>query len=297
MHQVYFSNTQTLVLDDGTIGEEATFRNDDSKINGENGLGVADLFAETSKNFSAGITVKGTSNFTFSLDYYNVKVNDRVLFTGKLGRKDDNGNENADVAKLLDDNKVKNFKFFLNAFNTITQGFDLTLRQKNVELGSGKLGINASLNVNHTKLDGEVKTPAKLANYKDKIFNRKEQSRIISARPNLKFLLGADYKIGAFTAALNNTYFGEVTWQHASDPSKDQTFSGKTITDLSLGYKFSDMVSVNLMVNNLFDVYPDEIDIKGDSSTDLGGRFKYPWEVNQFGFNGMTFKGGITLKF
>lgn len=297
LHQVYFSNTQTLVLDDGTIGEEATFRNDDSKINGENGLGVADLFAETSKNFSVGITVKGTSNLTFSLDYYNVKVNDRVLFTGKLGRKDDNGNENADVAKLLDDNKVKNFKFFLNAINTITQGFDLTLRQKNIELGSGKLGLNASLNINETKLDGAVKTPTKLANYKDKIFNRKEQSRIVSARPNTKFLYGATYEIDKFNVALNNTYFGEVTWQHAADPTKDQTFTGKTITDLSMGYKFSDKVSLSVTVNNLFDVYPDEIDTKGDFSTDLGGRFKYPWEVNQFGFNGTTFKAGLKIKF
>lgn len=159
--------------------------------------------------------------------------------------------------------------------------------------------MSASLNMNKTDIIGEARTPDLLSSnyYKNAFFNRKEQSRIISARPQTKFLYGANYEIGKFTAGLNNTYFGEVTWQHATDPNKDQTFSGKTITDLSLGYKFSDMVSLNLTVNNLFDVYPDTIDTKGDVVTDLGGRFKYPWEVNQFGFNGMTFKGGLTFKF
>lgn len=293
LHQVYLSNEQTLVSD-GKISNQATLNNVSSAAKA---LGIPSLFAEKSKNISAGITVKGTSNFTVSLDYYNVKVDDRVLFTGEITGTDDFGNAHSDVQAVLDADRVTSIKFFINAVNTITQGFDLTLRQKNIKLGSGKLGVNASLNVNHTELDGEVKTPTKLANYKNKIFNRKEQSRIISARPNMKFLLGTDYKIGKFTGTLNNTYFGEVTWQHAVDPSKDQTFSGKIVTDLSLGYKFSDMISLNFTVNNLFDIYSDEIDTKGDVVTDLGGRFKYPWEVNQFGFNGMTFRTGLNFKF
>ena len=171
------------------------------------------------------------------------------------------------------------------------------MRYKNIEIGSGKFGFNLALNVNKTELEGEVKTPSSLANYKNNIFNRKEQSRITSARPNTKFLFGGTYEIGKFNAALNNTFFGEVTWQHATDPFKDQTFTGKVVTDVSFGYEFSDFVSLNVTVNNLFDVYPDEIDTRGDVVTDLGGRFRYPWEVNQFGFNGMTFRGGLTFKF
>ncbi|WP_133534961.1 TonB-dependent receptor [Tenacibaculum caenipelagi] len=293
LHQVYLSNVQTLVSG-GTISNQGTFNNVSPVIKA---LGVDPLFAETSKNISAGITVKASNNFTISLDYYNVKVDDRVLFSGEIGGTDDNGNPNATVQQILDDYDVTSIKFFINAADTKTEGFDYTMRYKNIDFAAGKLGLNLALNINRTKLEGEVKTPTNLANYKDAIFNRKEQSRIISARPNTKFLFGGDYKYKKFTAYLNNTYFGEVTWQHATDPGKDQTFSGKIITDLSLGYEFSDMISFNAQVNNLFDVYPDEIDTKGDVVTDLGGRFKYPWEVNQFGFNGMTFKAGLTFKF
>lgn len=293
LHQVYLSNVQTLVSG-GTISNQGTFNNVSPVIQD---LGVDPLFAETSENVSAGITVKASNDFTISLDYYNVKVEDRVVFSGEIGGTDDDGNPNADVQQILDDNSVTSIKFFINAADTKTEGFDYTMRYKNIDFAAGKLGLNLALNVNRTKLEGDVKTPTNLSNYKNAIFNRKEQSRIISARPNTKFLFGADYKYKKFTANLNNTYFGEVTWQHATDPSKDQTFSGKVITDLSFGYKFTDMISFNAQVNNLFDVYPDVIDTKGDVVTDLGGRFKYPWEVNQFGFNGMTFKAGLTFKF
>jgi iron complex outermembrane receptor protein len=54
------------------------------------------------------------------------------------------------------------------------------------------------------------------------IFNRKEQGRILSARPNTKVLLGMNYDLKN-NFHFNNTYFGEVTWQHATDIAKDQT--------------------------------------------------------------------------
>ncbi|MGB1042715.1 MAG: TonB-dependent receptor [Tenacibaculum sp.] len=293
LHQVYLSNVQTLVSG-GTISNQGTFNNVSKVVDD---LGVASLFAETSKNLSAGLTVKASRDFTISLDYYNVRVNDRVVFSGEIGGTDDNGNPNAIVQQILDDNSVTSIKFFINAADTKTEGLDYTMRRKNIDFAGGKLALNFALNLNRTKLEGDVSTPTKLANYKNSIFNRKEQARITSSRPNTKVLFGGNYEIGKFKAGINNTYFGEVKWQHATDPGKDQVFSGKTITDVSFGYDFTDKISFNAVVNNVFDVYPDVIDTKGDVVTDLGGRFKYPWEVNQFGFNGMTFKAGLTFKF
>jgi len=77
----------------------------------------------------------------------------------------------------------------------------------------------------------------------------------------------------------------------------DQTFSGKVITDLILGYDISDNINFNLVVNNLLNVYPDVIEPGSDFVTDLGGRFKYPWEVNQFGFNGTIISGRLNFNF
>lgn len=81
------------------------------------------------------------------------------------------------------------------------------------------------------------------------------------------------------------------------DDATDQIFAAKWLTDINLSYQVNKMIGLNLTVNNLLDVYPDKIDTKGDFEADLGGRFKYPWEVNQFGFSGMTIQGGISVRF
>lgn len=62
LHQVYLSNVQTLVSG-GTISNQGTFNNVSPVIKD---LGVASLFAETSKNISAGLTVKASNDFTIS---------------------------------------------------------------------------------------------------------------------------------------------------------------------------------------------------------------------------------------
>ena len=54
---------------------------------------------------------------------------------------------------------------------------------------------------------------------------------------------------------------------------------------------------IGIAVNNLLNIYPDKIESKGDVLTDLGGRFQYPWEVNQFGFNGVTGSGRVHVRF
>lgn len=309
LHQIYLSNIQTLVSG-GTISNQGTFNNVDPVI--REGLGVPQLTAETSKNISAGITFELIKNFTASVDFYNVKVDDRVLFTGEIGADGDDTTTNP-IEQILNDNSITSLKFFVNAVNTNTSGIDVVLNYRNIELGSGKFSATLAANFNETKIKGQIDTPPLLAANDYVIFNRKEQSRITSARPKSKVLLGLDYEIGKLNLSLNNTYFGEVSWMHSSnglngvdlgngplpteDEAFDQTFAGKVITDLIIGYDFSDKISGSISANNLFNVYPDEIDTKGDFVTDLGGRFRYPWEVNQFGFNGTVINAGLTFKF
>lgn len=311
LHQIYLSNIQTLVSG-GTVSNQGTFNNVDPVI--RDGLGVPQLTAETSKNITAGITYKLANNFSVSFDYYNVKVDDRVLFTGEIGFDGDDMTTNP-VEQILLDNSITSLKFFVNAVNTKTSGVDIVANYDNIELGNGTLGATLAANFNETKIDGQIGTPALLAANGYEIFNRKEQSRITSARPKSKILFGLDYDVDKWNFTLNNTYFGEVSWKHSNnglngaplgpggsnlpieDSAYDQTFAGKVITDLVIGYQFSDKIRGTLVANNLLNVYPDEIDTKGDFVTDLGGRFRYPWEVNQFGFLGTIINASVNISF
>jgi len=311
LHQIYLSNIQTLVSG-GTISNQGTFNNVDPII--REGLGVPQLTAETSKNLSAGITYKITPKISVTADFYQVEVDDRVLFSGEIGFDGDDTTTNP-VEEILIDNSITSLKFFINAVDTKTTGVDVVASLSKVDLGPGRFGASLAFNYNKTTIEGEIATPSILEDNGYEIFNRKEQSRITSSRPQTKAILGLNYELGKFDFILNNTYFGEVTWQHsnnglngaplgpggsllpADDEAYDQTFGGKVLTDLIVNYRFNKHIAIFASVNNLFNVYPDTIETQGDFVTDLGGRFKYPWEVNQFGFNGTIINGGLNFTF
>ena len=173
--------------------------------------------------------------------------------------------------------------------------------------------LNLAASVSDHSIRGRVKTPDVLEADGVDIFDRKEQSRILTARPTEKFILGASYNFNPLVVSLSANYFGEVTWQHVNnglngadlgngplpteDEAFDQTFAAKTLLDLNIGYQVNRNFSLNVLVNNLLGTYPDKIDTKGDFVTDLGGRFVYPWEVNQFGFNGRVITAGAKVHF
>ena len=293
LHQVYLSNIQTLVSG-GTVSNQGTFNNVSDVIKG---LGVPSLDAEEAFNITAGITYKITDQFSVAVDYYNIDLDNRVLFTGEIGVDDDPTTTNP-VEQILEDNNVTSIKFFVNAMDTKTSGVDVVLNYNDIELGDNAgLDLVLAVNSNKTEIDGQIQAPGVLGTEGYDIFSRKEQSRVTTARPDLKAMLGLGFDFNKFNVNFNNTYFGEVTWQHATNENNDQTFGARVITDLMVGYRATDKLRLNVTVNNLFNVYPDEIDPKDDVVTDLGGRFRYPWEVNQFGFNGTLVKVGASLQF
>ena len=160
--------------------------------------------AEESLNFTAGITYRLTDDFSLSVDYYNVTVNNRVLFTGEIGFDSDTTTTNA-VEQVLLDNSVTSIKYFVNALDTRTTGFDIVL-----DYSSSSFDAVLSVNLNETTIENDkIESPGKVGEAGYEIFSRKEQSRVTSARPKTKALLGLTYKIGNFRVGLNNTYFGE----------------------------------------------------------------------------------------
>lgn len=298
LHQIYLSNIQTLVSG-GTVSNQGTFNNDSPVLRK---LGVNKLKEETSTNYTIGIAGKPVGGFSFSVDYFRINLKDRIVYSSAIFSTD----TTTTVGRILRDNSITSLKFFINAVNTITKGIDIVASYR-----YGKLSLRTAASFLKHSIDGKINTPAVLAADGVDIFDRKEQSRILTARPTKKVVLGLTYNFDPLTVNVSATYFGEVTWRHVNnglngvdlgngplptnDAAFDQTFSAKVITDLNFSYKISRNISLGLLVNNLFDVYPDVINTKGDFVTDLGGRFKYPWEVNQFGFNGRVIMGTVNI--
>lgn len=237
--------------------------------------GIANLEAETSTNINVGFTFAPMKNFNLGLDYYKIDIDNRVALTN-------------DVTVGTD-----TFKFFTNAFNTESQGIDFTAKYDNIRFPSGVLAFTLAANWNDTAIASVNDGPASLSSYE--LFNRTERSRVETGRPNIRGSFGINYAQATWDISLNNNYFGDVTWRHATDATKDQTFAAKFLTDIVLNYQFSKVIGFNLAVNNILNVYPDEL--SGNAGLDMSGTFVYPYQVSQFGINGTNVRAGISVKF
>ncbi len=289
LHQRHLTNSQYIIVAGSSEPLlQGTLANDNAAVEA---LGVPNLFAETSKNISGGLTYKFDNNFSASFDLYQIKVDDRVLFSSQIGALDGNLDGSDAVEQILVNNNVVAVQFFINAGNTKTTGADLVLNYK------GDTGFGASLaaNFNSTTLDA-ITTPSALAAGGYNIFDRQEQGLITNSRPKSKILLGLSQDWDKFSLELNNTMFGKVTITAPESGGTDQELSSKVVTDINMNYKFTDRLSLNGNIGNLFDVYPD-VTKTSTNTSQAGSRFVYSSEVQQMGQLGTNFSLGLNYQF
>ncbi len=292
LHQRHLTNSQYIIVASSPEPLlQGTLANNNPAVEA---LGVPNLFAETSKNLAAGITYKFDRNFSASLDFYSIKVDDRVLFSSQIGSDSDDTTTNP-VEQILEDNGVVAVQFFINAGDTKTTGADFIINYRNMDLGSGKLHANLAANFNKTTIDA-INTPDALAQNGYDIFARIEKGLITSARPKSKFILGLDYESEKVDIGLYNTLFGKVTITSPNGPANDQALSSKLATDLSVSYNFTDKLSITGIINNIFDVYPD-VTLASTGTAQAGSRFVYSSEVQQLGQLGTNYSVGLNYRF
>ena len=90
--------------------------------------------------------------------------------------------------------------------------------------------------------------------------------------------------------------FGEIKTADA-DPARaflDQTFSAKWISDLTLSAQITKQVGLILGVNNLFNVYPDQIAFPALTAS---GQTPYTRFTSQFGFMGAYYFTALRFSF
>lgn len=294
LHQRHITSSQYIhAANSPTPTLQRTLPNNNTAIKA---LGIPNLFAETSKNLSAGLTNKFNQNFSASFDFYWIKVNDRVLFSSQIGYKDGSpSNITNPVEQILKDSNVETVQFFINAGDTKTTGIDVLLNYKNIKLGSNNLSLNFAANFNMTTIN-TITTPKILATEGYTIFDRQEKGLITNSRPKSKFLLGLNYINKKWNFSLNITRFGQVTITSPESSGVDQKLTAKIATDLGFNYKLTKKTLLNINANNIFNIYPDKT-LKTTNTTEAGNRFLYSSEVQQLGLLGANFNIGINYQF
>ena len=218
-------------------------------------LGIPQLDAETSQNFTVGFGGKA-NKFTYTFDYYNIAVKDRIVLGAEISATGDATNP-LDI--LLAANNLSDVSFFSNAIDTKTSGIDVVLGYRGIALGEGSLDFNLSGNYTiQNERDGPVKDIDLVANAGQSVVNETQEALFFTSRPVTKWILGANYDINKFGFSLNNTYFGKTTFQQQGlDNNIFTEFTPKIVTDLGINYSATEKLTIALNLNNVLNVLPE----------------------------------------
>ena len=295
LHQVFFQNVSTQFINGESL-QVGTFNNE-SAIATE-AFQIGKLKPELSTHFSAGLSGKFNDNFTFTLDYYQIDIDDRIVLSGRFAE----GYET-----LLEPFGVGAAQFFTNAIDSKTTGVDVVLFFK-TPIHRGEFNASVGANINDTQVKGSIKVSPALIGQEEVLFNREEIARVENGQPNYKINSLLSYDIDKFRFQLINTLFGEVEFIHPQDgdsnnwvlneftgnvETRDQTFSPKLVTDAAFSYQLNDYLKCTVGGNNIFNVFPDEH--KHSANTE-DGNFVYSRRVQQFGINGSNYYVRVLLR-
>jgi iron complex outermembrane receptor protein len=307
MPQTFFNNFTFQVIDSpsGQIGVNVGQFNNESVT--ARLFGFEPLKAETSANLNIGLAAKISKALSFSIDAFNIDINDRIVLSSRLSEDDD-----PRFIPILEANDVFYAQFFTNAIDTRTRGIDVELHhQSNIGRANLKLSILANFIETKVRADENgnkiIKTSNALSNVKDVLFNREEISRFEFVQPASKLIFNANVKFKKWMLNWRATRFGKVTYIHPADgnpdnwvlnnytnqvESRDQVFSAKIINDLNLQYYFSNKLYISIGGQNILNQYPDQ---HSHSANTFNGIFTYSRRVQQFGVRGAYWYSSISV--
>ncbi|MFN8574964.1 MAG: TonB-dependent receptor [Gemmatimonadaceae bacterium] len=276
LQQSWYSHTTT-AIQNSVLVEIGNFpvTNHASRV-----FGAKPLKEESSINLSTGIAWTPTPAFTATLDYYHIKINDRIL----LGATFD-GTSDPVVAQILADSGVTGIvgvQFPTNALDTKTNGVDLTASYR-VTPGPGTLDFNLQLNYTKnaiTRIDGLPAVLQGTPTIYTSLLDSLTYNAIVANRPDSRATLTTTYTQGRWQAMGRALYYGK--YRDGSNFPGLEDFGAKTLFDAETGYRFEN-IKLAVGARNLFNVYPDQFKLGPDQTNN--GTFIYPG-ASPFGYNG-----------
>ena len=258
-------------------------------------LGATDLKPEQSTHLSAGLVLTPLDSVDLTADYYRIDIDNRIVLSGNF--------TDIRIRNLLAPfGAFGSARFFTNAIDTRTTGWDLTAAYRAALSDAGSLRLSAGYNRNETEIVGQAATPAELVGFESVLFDREQRRRIECGQPKDNLRLAADWLRGRFNAVVRGSRYGEYCFPQsgtAANPTvNDQTFSPKWIADFEASFR-AQHFTLGAGVENLFDTYPEELlpqNGLGSLNPPIPVVIRYSG-TTPFGINGRFVYGRITFRF
>jgi len=282
--QQYFTTTSVVFLDDeltsiGTFGVNEPVAK---------ALGAQELKAEKSDHASLGFSYQPTNDLIFSLDLFQVEIQDRIELSGNIRQNVEQFGQQ--VVDILQSYNVSGARFFTNTIDTKTKGADLSAQYTYSFESGDNLHLKTGYHYNDTDIVGEINTPNILENNADVIFDRSQINRVTERSPHNNLISQLSYTSALWQTTFRAMRFGSVKLIFSTnDPTRDQRISGKWLADLDVRYKLNEKLALSFGGHNIFDTYPDfDTSFEGNPFFGEGNIFQYS-DSSPFGFNGADY--------
>ena len=281
-------------------------------------LGARDLDPEKSLNFSGGFTANPFAGLNLTVDYFHIKIDDRIVLSENLGGSGaGTAAQRSAVQAILNANGftgVGAARFFLNGLDTTTQGVDAVATYRADLGGLGAWNLSAAYNYTKNQIDRRINDLGGLAQIPGLVLFGRQQGLIFErGQPRTKAVFAADGKIFGIGLSARTTRYGRVVAPEATAPlgadalsltalgPDDQVLKAKWITDVSVGYELAG-IQLSVGADNLFDVYPSRRPF-GLRPTAVGGAYPATFQFlpysnfSPFGFNGRFLYAKASVSF
>ncbi len=237
-------------------------------------FGGGQITPEKSKNFSLGATATlGRLNLT--VDYFNIKVKDRIGQTSATLTA-------ADRARLVAQGipeaaTISAVNFFVNDFSTKTQGVDVVANLP-FSSSAGDTNLTLAVGYNDTRVTSRGVT-----------INDSRVRELEDSVPALRSTFTVAHEVGMFNGLVRVNYYSKTFENLFNDETIPITTPSLFIVDAEIGAKFADHFKISVGAKNLFDKYPKEWSLGGDTGR-TGGYLGAIYPLNHpAGFNGGSY--------
>lgn len=269
-------------------GRTGLFRPNDPAVAA---FGAKELDPAKSENISLGFVWQPLSNASLTVDAYQIKVDGNIVQTSTL---QDPATGSTNVKDILTQAGYSNYtgaSFFVNGYDTKTQGVDV-VGKYNLNLNDyGRLNLGLGLSVLDTKVSnlkqGKIQTRTGTT-----LFNRDVALGLENSIPENKINLSANYQLNQWNVYLNLTRYGEYKFNHSTLPERDQTYDPQWVLDLDVKYAVNQNLTFGIGANNLFDTYPEEY----ESYNQINGINRYGF-IHPAGASGAFYYTSLNYKF
>jgi len=250
-------------------------------------FGARALQPEESFNIAGGFVLTPLDNFLITLDYFDIKVDDRIGVTGNIVITP------ADRAALTaagisGADSFERIRFFGNFFDTRTKGVDVVSSYTFRLPADATLGLSASANYTDTKVT-QVRD--------DRAIDRERRTELEEFNPQWRGILSLEYARGPFTGLARASYYSDwldaiLIASNPSDTSLDQRFGAEWLLDLEMSYAVTKALTLTLGGQNVLDSFPDKDARQAQKNIGL----VYP-QFSPIGYNGGFWYARATAKF